>query len=31
MLKEMEFPFRRGCFEIALDDFQVIAQAMGFF
>ncbi|MBA3815869.1 MAG: EVE domain-containing protein [Parachlamydiaceae bacterium] len=23
------FPFRRGCFEITLDDFKIIAKAMG--
>lgn len=23
------YPFRRGCFEISRDDFQIIAQAMG--
>lgn len=25
------FPFRRGCFEISQDDFQIIARAMGIF
>lgn len=29
--KKWGFPFRRGCFEITQDDFQLIAQEMGIF